>query len=128
MNGGANLMSDTKSLYDAVFSAWSFGRLNDAVKIGRLLLTHNISLNELEKYVKDSQGQKTAPESKPKTIHFERFCPSCGSPLSIHTIKTPQGKANVYGYRSRWACFACGWEEYSTLQVPEEVLKYPPNG
>ena len=44
----------------------------------------------------------------------EVICPECGKLLRLMSVNIPQGRENVYGWRSAFRCFSCGYERFST--------------
>jgi len=40
-------------------------------------------------------------------------CPDCGQTLSLLAVNIPQGRKNLHGYKSRFQCQKCFYEEFS---------------
>lgn len=49
-------------------------------------------------------------------------CPLCGERLILRNISMPQGKKNIYGWRSSWFC-NCGYESFSTVSFIERAAE-----
>lgn len=60
---------------------------------------------------------------------YERHrCPKCNRPMMLRHICKPQGRENLYGYRSVWECINenCYYERYSKLNVKQQVRRLKP--
>ncbi len=117
-------MSNEKRDGIQFLSAFSPGRLSDAVKIWRICEKHGISKEELYSLAKnppDSWNETSEGEELSRPF---RRCPDCGTMANLRHIKEPHGPANRFGYRSHWFCFFCGWEEYSIESVPAQIKKF----
>ena len=108
-----------------LLAAFSPGRLSDAAKVWRICEENNISRGALQSYLSDLSAAPSQVSTATPGEPCFRLCPGCGAKALLYTVKTPQGKANVYGYQSHWFCWFCGWEEYSMHQVATELKKFP---
>jgi len=119
------ITADLDNKLTDVFNAFTLGRLQDAIKVWRLAEEHQISRKELAFYVKSHISLNQSAAEDPKNSVYFRRCPQCGSKAIIRPVNIPQGKRNVYGYRSYWVCWFCMWEEFSTNHPADEIRKYP---
>ena len=85
----------------------------------------NIS-KALELYLKNDAKEQIpliiTNKTKPKNIADligRPDCPDCNQKMMLRIIKTPQGKANLKGWRTCWECLFCGYEEYSVKTIQE---------
>ncbi len=59
-------------------------------------------------------------KTKPKNIADligRPECPECKQEMMLRIINTPQGKANLKGWKTCWECLKCGHEQYSTKSI-----------
>lgn len=55
---------------------------------------------------------------------IRRKCPACGvKRMFLYPVRTPKGKANIYGWKSLWHCEECGHERYTLYSIKDEVMK-----
>lgn len=103
---------------------FSFGRLQDLANLYKLLKREDVSLKELENYLKAvvKRQKRTAAtmeklfrKRKKEWNRRTRRCPTCMSPLLLRPITVPKGKGNVEGYTCLWYCSneTCLFEEYT---------------
>lgn len=130
------MQSDIIAIMRDKFSVFSPGRLRDLATAARILADLGFSLADFDQFVSiresewaaeaEERARLRAAQAAPFKIHLPwvRVCPSCRGNLSLQSIRTPAGPANKNGYQSLWYCAYCAWEEYSTLSVSEESLKY----
>lgn len=81
--------------------------------------TTNIS-KALELYLKNDTKEQIplviTKKTKPKNIADligRPICPECRQEMMLRIINTPQGKANLKGWKTCWECISCGYEKYS---------------
>ena len=58
-------------------------------------------------------------------------CTACGKPAYLDPVTTPEGKANLFGWKSVYRCYSCGKELYSINNIASEInarLKEKTNG
>lgn len=46
-------------------------------------------------------------------------CPECRSDMGLRVVREPEGKGNLYGYKTCWECFNCTHEEYSHKTIDD---------
>jgi transposase-like protein len=46
-------------------------------------------------------------------------CPECNEDMLFRNITTPQGPANLKGWKSCWVCDKCYYEKYSTRTMKD---------
>lgn len=85
--------------------------------------TKNIS-RALELYLKNDTKERIPltinKRTRPKNIADligRPKCPKCKQEMMLRIIHTPQGKANLKGWKTCWECINCGYEEYSLNTV-----------
>lgn len=56
------------------------------------------------------------------------LCPKCGNELFLRIIDTPQGKQNVFGWRTCWVCemAECYHEDFSTKTLEDWLEELKP--
>jgi hypothetical protein len=107
---------------EKILAAFSLGQMQDFMTMHKVMREHDISVESLESYINDKMANIAE-------IHRIRQnmpdCPACGGKLGLQAITTPQGRANVNGYRSVWYCQAddCNYEEYSMDDVRAALIK-----
>lgn len=91
--------------------------------------TKNIS-KALELCLKDNPSEKVplkiTKRDNPKNIADligRPNCSNCGQKMMLRIINTPQGKANLKGWKTCWECVNCGYEDYSKKTIREWVKK-----
>lgn len=57
-------------------------------------------------------------------------CPECGEELGLRSICMPQGRRNLYGYKSCWECFGptCTYERFSKHSVAWQLKQLKRKG
>ena len=53
----------------------------------------------------------------------EPLCPECGKKIILRSITLPQGKNNVYGWRSVVECTNCTYQLFSKLKIEQRRTK-----
>ena len=112
---------DRKTIEKALV-AFSFGRLQDFITLHSVICKHNISIMQLENYVKGKRARQTeAIRLRTKMPD----CPKCGRKLTILPIKLPKGPLNRKGWKCLWQCQAddCAYEVYSQMTVEDEIKR-----
>lgn len=80
-------------------------------------------LAEHERPIYITQKLEEKRKLKVETKKPEKDCPKCNSKMSFFEIRIPKGKNNVYGYKSKWECLVCAYEEYNKLNLTEQSDK-----
>lgn len=118
------------------FSAFSIGSLIDVVNVLSIIHTKKINIDDFIRFVEEENQAALLsvglpPPSHPGFIGFSflsprvsRPCPACGALFVLSRIDIPQGKNNVFNYKSKWFCHACLFEEFSTLSAAEAAEQF----
>lgn len=115
-------------------AVFDFGRLQELLTLWKLLKREEITLEEVQEFVKlVIQMQKTREaEFKKRNLEMKRVwdmntrrCPTCTKPLMARAIRASKGRANVKGYTCHWYCEEgdCNFEEYSHEDFKEVYQK-----
>lgn len=94
--------------------------LKKAIHVLGLLELHHITVEDVNKYIQVINKMMSAKKEPP----FNKACPECKEPLMIYNIAIPKGRSNIYGYKSRWFCKICLWEQYETDTIYEIIERY----
>ena len=100
----------------AAIAAFSSKQIEEAKSLIRVLQRNDISII-------DFLSWELKREVKSVKSKGNRRCPMCRELLDLQGICTKKSLANIYGWKSLWYCFSCGWEEYSLHTEQEEVKK-----
>lgn len=99
-----------------------FGHMTDYnISVAYAIYREMFDEKDLPEYVTYKRG------GAPKHVLLRKYsrpqCPKCGKPLHLRHICKPQGKENLFGYRSCWECMAedCYYEDFSTRDVRWQV-------
>lgn len=74
--------------------------------------------NDTKEQIPLTINRKTRPKNIADLIG-RPDCPECKQEMMLRIINTPQGKANLKGWKTCWECLNCGHEEYSTKTIRE---------
>ncbi len=120
---------------EEILQAFRWARLDEAVGIYNLLLTHNLTMNDLELYLKEGNKRIREEKAKHKVRMEERrklwediapFCPECGGFLNRPKfICKKKGPANREGWTCLWYCENgdCIYEKYTYEDAGEEMKR-----
>lgn len=111
---------------------FSFGMLQDLRTLLGKMEKEGVSVPEFKKYMKVrvKEGarlyrelRKDGEKRRKEWEKITRKCPQCKKPLYLRAIKTPEGKANVKGWKSLWYCISeeCTFEEYSKRKTADII-------
>jgi len=119
---------------ERVFDIYSFSLLEEVTTILKLLGRYNISTGEFiqeverKKLEKAENIRKNEEEKQARLSKLKRLlpsCPLCDNTLILRPIFVPQGKRNIYGYRSHFYCSNenCLYEKYSRISADYQMRK-----
>ncbi len=114
----------TKNIEDLPFSA---KELQTFCTISKYIEKHDITYNMIVEFVEERKKQ-IAEGIKESSTKIIRKCPECGKTLSYRVVTEPKGRGNLNGYTWNWACFACGFDEYTYENVKSALKKYGKQG
>ena len=108
---------------DKILAVFSLGQLQDVITIYRVMSEGDISVEMLSAYLDDQKIKLT--EETPMPRETMPACPVCGGKLGLQVITTPQGRANINGWKSLWFCLSdgCDYEEFSMDDVKTAMVK-----
>jgi hypothetical protein len=107
---------------EQLVSAFGFGQLQDYITLSGVLTEAAITIEDLTAYVNAVKGELEKAWDVNETMPA---CPVCGEKLGSQAITTPQGRANINGFKSLWFCLSedCTYEKYSSDDVKTAMLK-----
>lgn len=93
--------------------------LKKSVYILEIIKKHNISIDNLKEYIEYIEQLRN---KKGKLSLFKnKKCPECKDFLFLYRITIPKGKNNVNGYKSKWFCKVCLYEEFLLKSIDEII-------
>jgi len=103
--------------------AFSFRQHQDFMTYLSALERKGYTLADAKQYIAEKRRQLAELEEAAKE-HAQLFpkCPECGKALLVlRPVRTKQGPANIFGWRSCLECPVCAYEQYKK-QTPEQVV------
>jgi len=89
--------------------------LKMAVKITKGILKGDWELKDIEQILQEYSDIEFRRFSGKES--FKKLCSQCKEEVYLLPISIKKSKANIYGYKSKWICGNCLYEEYSEKDI-----------
>jgi hypothetical protein len=119
-----------------ILNVFGRGKIHDTTVIISMLKSNHVAPEDYASTLADilanndlKMQRERLRDIREQRMNNKRFfnstkeCPDCGERLSLRTINAPKGNANLHGWKSLFFCQVCVYEEYSALDMKEQLQR-----